>query len=262
MSGMSGSNQRIRPVVGVTACTSVLGLHRFHITGEKYLRAVTEGAEAMPFVIPALADVIDIKQILDTVDGLMFTGSPSNIEPHHYNGPASEEGTQHDPFRDAMTLPLVTAAIEHGVPVLAICRGFQEMNVAMGGSLHQRLHETGRYIEHREDTTQPADVQYGLSHTIHVEPGGLLFEAWGQPEAKVNSVHTQGVERLGNGLRVEATAPDGLVEAFSVADSRGFALGVQWHPEWKVTESPFYSAIFKLFGKACRHRAMERERTR
>ncbi|WP_434359223.1 gamma-glutamyl-gamma-aminobutyrate hydrolase family protein [Parasalinivibrio latis] len=262
MSGKNGSSLGIRPVVGVTACTSVLGLHRFHIAGDKYLRAVTDGATAMPMVFPALADAIDITQVLETVDGLMFTGSPSNIEPYHYCGPESAEGTQHDPDRDAMTLPLLKAAIESGIPVLAICRGFQEMNVVMGGTLHQRLHETGRYIEHREDTTQSADVQYGLSHTIHVEPGGLLFEAWGQPEAEVNSVHTQGVDRLGNGLRVEATAPDGLIEAFSVADSRGFALGVQWHPEWKVTESPFYSAIFKLFGDACRQRAMERERTR
>ncbi|WP_028025052.1 gamma-glutamyl-gamma-aminobutyrate hydrolase family protein [Enterovibrio calviensis] len=248
------------PLVGVTACSTQLGLHPFHIAGEKYVNAVVDGAGCCPLIIPALGDALPMRQLLSSLDGLMFTGSPSNIEPHHYQGDPSDLGTDHDPKRDATTLPLMKLALEMGVPVLAICRGFQEMNVVMGGSLHQKLHEVGGFIEHREDKTASVDIQYGISHTVTLEPGGLLCEAWGRTSADVNSVHTQGINQLGKGLRPEATAPDGLIEAFSVIDAKNFALGVQWHPEWMVTKNPFYSAIFEVFGDACRRRAKSREK--
>jgi len=134
------------------------------------------------------------------------------------------------------------------------------MNVVYGGSLHQKLYEVGGFIEHREDKSAPLEVQYGLSHEVSIEPGGMLFDAWGRSHAMVNSVHTQGVERLGQGLRPEAHAPDGLIEAFSVTDAKAFALGVQWHPEWQVRNNPFYSAIFKAFGEACSLRAQQRNK--
>jgi putative glutamine amidotransferase len=248
------------PLIGVVACNSQLGLHPFSIVGEKYLLSVVEGSGGWPLVIPSLGGAQPIAAILDSLDGILFTGSPSNVEPHHYQGPASSEGTHHDPNRDASTLPLIKAAVAAGVPILGVCRGFQEMNVAYGGSLYQKLHEIGEFIEHREDKTAPLDVQYGLAHEIKIETDSLLFKAWGQAKAQVNSVHTQGVERLGAGLRIEARAPDGLIEAFSVIDAKSFALGVQWHPEWKVTENPFYSSIFKSFGDACRNRATTRAR--
>lgn len=125
-------------------------------------------------MIPSLGGDLPIDAILDRLDGILFTGSPSNVEPHLYAGQPSELGTHHDPKRDATTLPLIHAAIAAGVPVLGICRGFQEMNVAFGGSLHQKLHEVGGFIEHREDKTASLDVQYGASHSITVEPGGLF----------------------------------------------------------------------------------------
>jgi putative glutamine amidotransferase len=224
------------------------------MVGEKYVSAVSGGASALPMLIPALGPGLDWSAILAACDGLMFTGSPSNVEPHHYGGPASAPGTLHDPSRDATTLPLIPRAIEAGVPVLAICRGFQEMNVAYGGTLHQRLHEAG-FSNHREDESDPLEVQYGPAHEVLLEPGGLLRDIAGQDRLEVNSLHWQGVETLGRDLRVEARAPDGVIEAFRVADAPAFALGVQWHPEWQFDQNPFSRALFAAFGDASRRRA-------
>ncbi len=244
------------PLIGVSACTRQIGHHSFHIAGDKYLRAAA--VAGLPLVIPALGDLINPTALLDSVDGLLFTGSPSNVEPHHYGGSASAEGTPHDPPRDQLTLPLIRAAVEAGIPVFGVCRGFQEMNVAFGGSLYQKVHEAGPYADHRERAEDPVDIQYGLSHPLHVQPGGLL-ERLGLPlHMEVNSVHGQGVERLGEGLRIEALAPDGLIEAFSVEAAQTFALGVQWHPEWKVHEHPYYLALFQGFARACQERAGRR----
>lgn len=244
-----------QPLIGVTACSKQIGLHPFHVVGDKYLRAVAVAAGGLPLAIPALAELIDIPTLIERLDGLLLTGSPSNVEPHHYLGPSSEPGTHHDPARDSLTLPLIRAAVDRGVPLLGICRGFQEMNVAFGGSLHQRVHEAGPFMDHRSDDEASVEVQYGLRHPLQVQPGGLLERLGLAPQFEVNSVHGQGIERLAPGLRVEGLAPDGLVEAFSVERARTFALGVQWHPEWKVAEHPAYLAIFRAFGEACRERA-------
>ena len=244
------------PLIGVSACTKQIGHHSFHIAGDKYLRAAA--IAGTPLVIPALDDLIDPAVLLDSVDGLLFTGSPSNVEPHHYGGPASAEGTPHDPLRDRLTLPLIRAAVDAGVPVFGICRGFQEMNVAFGGTLHQKVHEVSPYSDHRERGDDPVEVQYGLSHDLHVQPGGLLSRLGLPAHIRVNSVHGQGVERLGNGLRIEALAPDGLIEAFSVESAQSFALGVQWHPEWMVHDHPAYLTLFEGFANACKERAGQR----
>ncbi|MFC5694828.1 gamma-glutamyl-gamma-aminobutyrate hydrolase family protein [Pseudomonas sp. GCM10022186] len=246
------------PLIGVSACTREIGPQTYHIAGDKYLRAVAVGAGGVPLVIPALAELMDQATLLASLDGLLFTGSPSNVEPHHYQGPASAPGTRHDPARDRTTLPLVRAAIAAGIPVLGICRGFQEMNVAFGGTLHQRVHEVEGYMDHREPADQPLEVQYALRHPLRVQPGGVLDGIGLPSEIQVNSIHGQGVERLAPGLRVEALAPDGLVEAFSVEGARSFALGVQWHPEWQVRTNPNYLAIFQAFGEACREKAGKR----
>jgi putative glutamine amidotransferase len=224
------------------------------MAGEKYISAVAGGARALPMVIPALGSELELSAILEACDGLLFTGSPSNVEPHHYGGPASAPGTLHDPSRDATTLPLIPRAIKAGIPVLAICRGFQEMNVAYGGTLHQRLHEAG-FSDHREDESDPLEVQYGPAHEVLLEPGGLFREISGQDRLEVNSLHWQGVETLGRDLRVEARAPDGVIEAFRVADAPTFAVGVQWHPEWQFDQNPFSRALFAAFGDASRRRA-------
>ena len=247
------------PLIGVTACSKQVGLHAYHISGDKYVRAVAVAAKGLPLIIPSLAELFEPANILDGRDGILFTGSPSNIEPYHYDGPASAPGTAHDPARDQSTLPLIRAAIAAGVPVLGICRGFQEMNVALGGSLHQKVHELPGMMDHREDDTQPLDVQYGPAHAVAITPGGVLASLGLPDTIQVNSIHSQGVDRLAPGLQVEATAPDGLIEAFSLKQGKAFAIGVQWHPEWQVSSNPYYLAIFQAFGDACRTRAKQRD---
>jgi putative glutamine amidotransferase len=247
-----------QPIIGVSACTKQIGHNIYHTAGDKYLLAIAEVSGGMPLIIPALGEQLNQAYLLQHFDGLVFTGSPSNVEPHHYAGEASQPGTAHDSARDNTTLPLIEAAIAAGIPVLGICRGFQEMNVAFGGALHQRVHEVDGLMDHREPADLSADQQYGLRHALHVQPGGLLASIGLPREIQVNSIHGQGVQRLAPGLRVEALAPDGLIEAFSVIGAKSFALGVQWHPEWQVRSNPHYLAIFQAFGEACRKTAGQR----
>ncbi|MCY4480589.1 MAG: gamma-glutamyl-gamma-aminobutyrate hydrolase family protein [Rhodospirillales bacterium] len=246
------------PLIGLPACARQIGIHPFHIVGDKYMRAVSEAAGGMPLTVPAFGTALDVDTVLDRFDGLLFTGSPSNVEPAHYDGSPSADGTLHDPERDATTLPLIRAAIDRGVPMFCICRGVQELNVALGGSLHQSVHDVPGRLDHRSVDGQPRDVQYGPAHEVSLADGGLLASLWPTPEATVNSLHAQGIDRLAPGLVVEATAPDSQIEAVRVADAPAFALGVQWHPEWKVTEDPFSMAIFGAFGEATRKRAASR----
>ena len=246
------------PLVGLPACAREIGIHPFHVVGDKYMRAVAEAAGCLPAAVPALGRALDRTGVLDRFDGLLFTGSPSNVEPALYGGPPSAGGTLHDPERDATTLPLIRDAIDAGVPILCICRGFQELNVALGGSLHQAVHEMPGRMDHRSDQSLPRDVQYGPVHDISLAAGGLLASLWLAPEVAVNSLHAQGIDRLAPRLAIEAVAPDSLIEAVRVADAPTFALGVQWHPEWKVTQDPFSMAIFGAFGEAVRARAASR----
>jgi putative glutamine amidotransferase len=244
-----------RPLIGISADRRVVGHHHYHMSGEKYARAVMEAAGAAPVLIPSLAEELQFDELIDRLDGLLFTGSPSNVEPHHYQGTPSEPGTLHDPARDATTLPLIRKAVTAGVPVFGICRGFQEMNVAFGGTLHQKLHEVPGNLDHRDDESLPLEVQYGPAHDVTLEPGGLLRSLASTESVRVNSLHNQGINRLGSPLDVEARAPDGVIEAFRVHGSRRFALAVQWHPEWQVMKNPFSRAVFAAFGDSCRERA-------
>jgi putative glutamine amidotransferase len=247
-----------RPLIGISADRRMVGAHAFHMVGEKYARAVLDAADAAPVMIPALAEELRFDELLQRLDGLVFTGSPSNVEPHLYQGPPSAPGTLHDPARDATTLPLIRKAVEAGVPVFGICRGFQEMNVAFGGTLHQNLHEIPGHLDHRDDTTQPLEVQYGPAHEVTLEPGGLLRSLAERDRIEVNSLHHQGIDQLGGELAVEARAPDGVIEAFRVRKAQRFALAVQWHPEWRVMGNPFSRALFAAFGQASRERAQTR----
>lgn len=248
-----------KPIIGVPADRRMVDPHPFHMVGEKYLQALIDGAGAMPFIIPVLAEHLDMHAVLEEMDGLFLTGSPSNVEPHHYAGEPSEPGTWHDPHRDAATLPLVRKALDIGMPVFSVCRGFQELNVALGGSLHQKVHEVAGYHLHKENPEDPLDVQYGPSHEVNLVEGGLLHALAETGTVTVNSLHSQGVARLAEGLVVEAVADDGLIEAFRVDMAAGFALAVQWHPEWKVTEDRFSMAIFEAFGTACRDFAVNKK---
>jgi len=248
-----------KPLIGISADRRVLDPHPFHVVGEKYITAIRDGAGAVPFLIPALGDSIPGDEILAKVDGLFLTGSPSNVEPHHYEGQDSRTGTEHDPHRDETFLNLIERALDSGVPLFAVCRGFQELNVVLGGTLHQHVQEQAGYQDHREDKNDPLHIQYGPAHAVHLVEGGLLRELAGKDTVTVNSVHSQGAARLAKGVTVEAVADDGLVEAFRVDGSNAFALAVQWHPEWQVTDSEFSMAIFSAFGDACRDYAAQKK---
>jgi len=250
---------RPKPIIGVPADRRVIEPHPFHMAGEKYLKALTEAANAVPLIIPVLVDDLAIDELVDQVDGVLLTGSPSDIEPHHYGGDSDDPGALRDPHRDALTLPIAKHALETGVPLLAVCRGFQELNVVLGGTLHQKVREVPGYHNHRENPEDPLDVQYGPSHSIMLVAGGLLSRLAGAEEVAVNSLHGQGVKKLADGVTVEAVADDGLIEAFTVDSAENFALAVQWHPEWKAKDNEFSSAIFNAFGDACRERASERQ---
>lgn len=244
-----------RPLIGIPADRRQLGPQAYHLAGEKYVVAALEAAGALPVIVPALGRELNYDGLLDSLHGLLFTGSPSNVEPHRYRGDPSAAGTLHDPHRDETTLPLIPRAVEAGVPVLGICRGFQEMNVAFGGTLWQQLQNVPGYIDHREDKDEPFEQQYGPAHDITLAPGGLLQRlAGGAERLQVNSLHSQGVRELGTGLTVEARATDGVIEAFRVTAARSFALAVQWHPEWQVLKNKFSTALFAEFGAACRAR--------
>ena len=243
-----------RPLVGVPCDVRTVGINPFHMVGEKYLTALLGVSDVVPLPIPSLAEELSAEECMEHFDGLLFTGSPSNVHPQQYGGEPSREGTLHDPQRDAIALPLIQRCLERGMPLLALCRGFQELNVALGGTLHQLVHEVPGLLDHREDKTKPRDVQYGPAHPVRLSEGGAFERLVGVREIMVNSLHTQGIERLAPGLAAEAVAPDGLIEGVRVKDAAAFALGVQWHPEWKIVElqDPFALALFRAFGEACR----------
>jgi len=236
-----------------------------HPVGDRYVKAAIRAVGALPVLIPAfgpeLADkdmTAALDRLLDMLDGVLLTGSPSNVEPHHYGGKASRAGTPHDAARDATTLPLIRHTVDRGVPLLAICRGLQEVNVALGGSLHQLVHEVGGRRDHRAPKAPTVDENYAPAHGVDIVEGGVLHQLLGRRHIQVNSLHAQGVERLAPRARLEAVADDGQVEAFSVPDAPAFALALQWHPEHKPLENPVSMKLFGAFAEACRGRAAGR----
>ena len=242
-----------RPVVLVPACAKQGGSHRWHTVQMKYIDALAQGAACAPLILPALGQQTDWEAVLSVAEGVMLTGSPSNVHPEHFGQAVHNPALPLDPARDATTFPLIRAAVKRGIPLLAICRGAQEVNVTLGGSLHQAVHEVAGYMDHREDADAPLEVQYAPSHRVRINPDGRLAHILGSAEEiMVNSLHGQGVQRLAECLQVEAAADDGLVEAYSMPDAPGFVLAVQWHPEWRVTENPDSMKLFKAFGAACR----------
>ena len=249
----------LKPIIGLPACRIEEHAMPFHRIGDKYVRAASEGAGGLPLIVPALgADVLGLDTVLASLDGLLLTGSPSNVEPHRYGGPASRPGTRHDPARDETTLPLIRRAVETGVPLLAICRGIQELNVALGGTLHQNVHEVDGRFNHRSNPEETLEQRYAPIHKIALAPCGLLAKLAGATDVTVNSLHAQAIDRLAPGLAVEATADDGTIEAVSGAASAAFVVGVQWHPEWRFWEDPFATALFAVFGDAARDHAARR----
>jgi putative glutamine amidotransferase len=223
------------------------------VLSEKYAHAVKQGALAQPVLFP-LAEVQQIPDLLTMVHGVLLTGSPSNVHPSHFDEDVADTSLPLDAQRDQLTLALVKACVQNSVPLLGICRGFQEINVALGGSLHQQVHRQAGMMDHREPVAVSLAQQFAPRHEVRFVPGSKFAQWAGASSAIVNSLHGQGIKQLASGLRAAGVATDGLIEAFEVEGAHAFACAVQWHPEWHFWENPFYSAIFTAFGEACRQR--------
>jgi putative glutamine amidotransferase len=244
---------RTLPLIGIPSCVRSIHERAFHTVNERYTSAVIDAVGGLPVLIPAIGPMADCGAILDRLDGILLTGSPSNVEPHHYGGPPSREGTLHDPDRDATTLPLIREAVRRDMPVLAICRGIQELNVALGGTLHQRIFDMPERFNHKRLGRGPLtsdEERYGPAHPVSLTPGGLFARLAGTTEIMVNSLHGQGIDQPAPTLVVEAVAPDGQIEAVSLPGAR-FVVGVQWHPEYKPLQNPFSRSLFDAFAQAC-----------
>jgi len=248
-----------RPLVAVPADVKAFEGYRWHSVAAQYLEAVAHVAGAMPLVVPALGGELDYSAILDHVDGVMLTGSKSNVHPGHYGEVPTPAYEPFDEARDATTLPLIRATLDRGLPLFAICRGYQELNVALGGSIATEIQDLPDRMDHRAPDSTVQDERFAIRQTIEVKPGGHLAQILGTEPILVNSLHRQAIDRLADGLEIEATAPDGTIESVSVRNAKAFALGVQWHPEYWAGSDPASRRLFEAFGKAmadCRaHRA-------
>lgn len=244
----------MRPVIGISCCIKSFGPASLpnHAASDFAVRAASRYAGAVPVLMPALGEAADIAALLDIMDGVLLTGSRSNVNPALYGGPPHADGTPEDDMRDATTLPLIRAAVARGLPILAICRGFQELNVALGGTLHQRLKDLPGRLDHSGPASDNHADRLAKVHDISLTDGGMLHRLAGTHTVMVNSLHNQGLDRLGAGLVAEAVAPDGTIEAVRHAAGPGFALGVQWHPEFDCEHDTLSQRIFETFGDAMR----------
>jgi putative glutamine amidotransferase len=246
----------MRPRVGLICDSRSVDGQAAHLVLETYISAVRDGAVALPLLLAALDPPLNHDDILNAVDGLVFTGSPSNVAPHFYGGAPAREPKNEDLHRDGLALALIRSAVAAGIPTLTICRGTQELNVALGGTLFQHIEEIPGRFDHRERASAALDVQYGPAHEVTVVEGGLLAQITGEHRFTVNSLHSQGIDKLAPPLQEEAVAPDGQIEAVSLSESRGFLLGLQWHPEWRWSEHPVSRAIWAAFAQALRPSAL------
>ncbi len=247
-----------QPLVAVSTDVKHVDNYNWHATPRQYIEAALAGAGVFPVLVPSFGDRLDFDSLLASVDGVMLTGSRSNVNPSLYGGHASEENGPYDPDRDATTIPLLRKAIEQGVPLLAICRGLQELNVALGGTLATEIQEREGALDHRAPVSDDQDVRFSIRQSVSIRPGSCLAGVFGPGDIKVNSVHRQAIDIPGTRLQVEAVADDGTIEAVSVRDARAFAVGVQWHPEYWVHSDSNSGKIFRAFGDAVRAHALAR----
>ncbi len=247
----------MKPLVGISCCSKPFGTYAMlnHAASDTYVRAVDRLVDGVPVLLPANGDAADIETLLSRLDGIILTGSRSNVQPGLYGGSPHPEDVPEDAMRDAVTLRLIRAALAAGLPVLAICRGMQELNVALGGTLHQRLQDLPGRLDHSTPMQPNARVRQGKAHRVDIVPGAWLHRLAGSASIAVNSLHNQGVDRLAPGLVVEAAAPDGTIEAVRAVAGPGFAIGVQWHPEYDFEHDTVSAALFRAFGEALRARA-------
>jgi len=241
-----------RPVLGVICCNRSIDNQAAQSVMTRYLNASLTYADAAGLLIPALPGLMQARDVAPRLDGLLLTGTPSNLDPKRYGELVDDAPGPFDPDRDEMTARLIEAMLDLGKPVFGICRGFQELNVAFGGTLRRDMAERPELIAHHSAEETDISAMFEHTHPVRLTPGGVLQRAYGRDQLDVISVHYQGADKLGAGLSVEATAPDGVVEAVSAEVNGAPVLAVQWHPEWKAHESPQRQRFFEILGRALR----------
>jgi putative glutamine amidotransferase len=242
-----------RPVLGVICCTRTVGVEPAQAVMNRYVASAMDYGDVAALLIPSLSDLMTAREVAPRIDGLLLTGSPSNLAPERYGeGGAEDAEGPFDEGRDAMSAGLIEAMLELGRPVFGVCRGLQELNVAFGGSLRRDTSRSPDLIPHHAPDDVGFEGMFAHEHEVTLTPGGVLNQGLGRDRLRVNSVHFQGVGRLGGGLTIEATAPDGVVEAVSARVNGAPVLAVQWHPEWRTRDNPDSQAFFRLLGHALR----------
>ncbi len=248
-------------LVGVPADASDKDGLLFHSAGDKYIRALMDCSNAMPVIIPAMAGGVELEHLLDRLDGVLVTGATSNVHPPRFGEKPSRDHEPYDELRDGLTLPLIRAALDRGMPLFCICRGFQELNVVFGGTLDTEVQTKSGTLDHRAADSDDIDVRYAPAHPIAIEPASMLHSILKKSGTIVNTVHRQAIARLGSGLKVMARAPDGVIEAVTTAeDSDSFVLAVQWHPEYRARDNPDSVRLFQAFGQAIQRYIQTRKR--
>lgn len=250
------NGKKCKPTILMTMGQQDRNGHPYQVMTHKYIMPIVELANCVPLLVPSCCGLDDLEHYLDLADGVYLTGAGSNIDPALYGQENLTPEKTQDKARDLFDLAIIRGAVERQLPLLGICRGMQEMNIAFGGDLYQKVYAEDHLDDHREDASDPVEEQYGPSHPVRIEQGTWLHALIGDT-TEVNSLHGQGIRNLGKGLAPLAYAEDGLVEAIHAPDLPQFTLGVQWHPEWQANENPDSVKIYQAFGDACR-RGMER----
>ncbi|WP_417270291.1 gamma-glutamyl-gamma-aminobutyrate hydrolase family protein [Celeribacter sp.] len=248
-----------RPVVGIIGNTDLLnGTYPAFTGGQMNAEAISDVSGCLPLLIPAHPRFVSTEELMTVCDGFLFTGGRPNVHPEEYGEPETEAHGAFDRCRDAVTLPLIRACVEAGQPFLGICRGFQEVNVAMGGTLYPEIRDLPGRMNHRMPPEGTIEEKFALRHIVRLAKGGKFAQVFGADEVMTNTLHGQGIKQPGKRIVVEGYAPDGTPEAIYVEGAKGFTMAVQWHPEWRAGEDPVSRPLFEAFGAAVREFAAER----
>ncbi|MCB1335170.1 MAG: gamma-glutamyl-gamma-aminobutyrate hydrolase family protein [Roseivivax sp.] len=251
-----------RPVVGIIGNQHLLNdQYPAHAGGSMNSEAIARVAGCLPLLIPADPRLVTVAELMEACDGFLLTGGRPNVHPEEYGEEATEAHGAFDRARDAITLPLIRACVERGQPFLGICRGFQEVNVAMGGTLYPEIRDLPGRMNHRMPPDGTLEEKFALRHTVSFAKGGVFHRLMGAQEVMTNTLHGQGIKTKGARIVIDGYAPDGTPEAIYVQGAPGFTLSVQWHPEWDAANDPVSRPLFNAFGEAVRGWAAVRTAT-
>ena len=243
----------MRAIVGIISNAYLINdQYPAHANGAMNTNAVAKVADCMALCFPADPAVSPLDELLETFDGFLLTGGRPNVHPEEYGEAATAAHGAFDRDRDRVALPLIRAAVDRGQPVLGLCRGFQEMAVAMGSTLHPEIRDLPGRINHRMPPDGTIEEKFALRHDVRLASDGPFARIFGTDVVTTNTLHGQGISRAGPRVRIEGWAPDDTPEAIAIDGAPGFALAVQWHPEWNAAGDPASRPLFRAFGDACR----------